>query len=79
MEDKMQEEYKIEKNIPVPIQGESSKYRIAKDMSVGDSLILPDRRTSYSFVLTGKKLVPGSKWATRKTGNGDQIRVWRSK
>jgi len=75
----MHEQYQIEKNIPIPIEGDSSKYRIAKDMSVGDSLILPDRRISYSFVLSAKKLVPGSKWTSRKTGNGDQIRVWRRK
>ena len=68
--------YKIEKNIPISAHGHNGSghlTKIIKEMEVGDSVLVKDRRKANSFTLTIKR--QGYNAVTRKVDNG--IRVWK--
>tara|TARA_Y100000114_G_scaffold129591_1_gene127073 strand:- start:49 stop:285 length:237 start_codon:yes stop_codon:yes gene_type:complete len=65
----------IEKNVPMPTSRYCSKWaKIIDDMEVGDSIVLPDRRTSSLFCQHGYRR--GMKFTVRKQDNND-LRIWR--
>ena len=65
---------KIEKNIPVPIR-RAKWVEIAKEMEVGDSVLLDNSAQSVSLGLAMKRVNKG-KVVTAKQACGN-IRVWR--
>lgn len=66
--------YKIEKNIPISAHGKLGHLtKIIKEMEVGDSVLVKDRKKANSFTLTIKR--QGYNAVTRKVDNG--IRVWK--
>jgi len=68
--------YKIEKNIPISAHGHNRSghwTKIIKEMEVGDSVVVKDRKKANSITLSIKRL--GYKPITRKVDNG--IRVWK--
>lgn len=68
--------YKIEKNIPISAHGHNGSghlTNIIKEMEVGDSVVVKDRKKANSFTLTIKRM--GYKAITRKVDKG--IRVWK--
>jgi len=68
--------YKIEKNIPISKHGHIGSghlSKIIKQMEVGDSVVLKNRKKANSFTQTIIRM--GYKAVTRKVDNG--IRVWK--
>tara|TARA_Y100001937_G_scaffold20866_1_gene29285 strand:+ start:1376 stop:1612 length:237 start_codon:yes stop_codon:yes gene_type:complete len=65
----------IEKNVPMPTSRYSSKWaKILDDMEIGDSIVLPDRRTSSLFCQHGYRR--GMKFTVRKQDDS-HLRIWR--
>ena len=65
----------IEKNVPMPTSRYSSKWaKILDDMEIGDSIVLPDRRTSSLFCQHGYRR--GMIFTVRKQDDND-LRIWR--
>jgi hypothetical protein len=82
----------IDKGVPIPSAGRGSgapRMYPWHEMEPGDSFFVPGAKRDYNDkrpgvdrqfgIAIGKKLIPGSKWATRAvTENGiNGVRVWR--
>lgn len=68
--------YAIEKNVPLPTKGQKLGITSAlRSMSVGDSVLFPDRKTASELGTFFANLKP-MKFTTRKTPEGG-LRVWR--
>ena len=66
----------LEKNVPMPKSRYWSKWaKITDDMDIGDSIVLPDRKTSDSFCQHGFRR--GLRFTVRQEEDG--LRVWRIK
>tara|TARA_R100001594_G_scaffold12600_1_gene27880 strand:+ start:573 stop:836 length:264 start_codon:yes stop_codon:yes gene_type:complete len=64
----------IEKDVPVPTRYWSKWSKIIDDMEIGDSIVLPDRRTSSLFCQHGYRR--GMKFTVRKQDDNN-LRIWR--
>ena len=66
----------LEKNVPMPKSRYWSKWaKITDDMDIGDSILLPDRKTSDLFCQHGFRR--GLRFTVRQEEDG--LRVWRIK
>jgi len=76
------EKYKIEKNVPIP---DSQKRYPLAEMEIGDSFLVPIVDNKY--MATRNRLNPAfskfkksdspRKYLTKRTDDGNDIRVWR--
>jgi hypothetical protein len=67
--------YKIEKNIPIPPQGQGRNggaQKVVLEMEVGDSVLVDKSKVAY-FYLLGKK---HNKKMVARTVEHKKIRVW---
>ena len=66
---------KIEKNVPVPIR-RAKWVEIAKEMEVGDSVLLKNIAESLSLKLAIRRVLKGNAVTAKQDCGG--IRVWRT-
>tara|TARA_R100001129_G_scaffold181381_1_gene160599 strand:+ start:440 stop:673 length:234 start_codon:yes stop_codon:yes gene_type:complete len=64
----------IEKDVPVPTRYWSKWSKIIDDMQIGDSIVLPDRRSVNLFCQHGYRR--GMKFTVRKQDDS-VLRIWR--
>ena len=75
----MNGELKIERGIPMPMQGRNNKgyTTVLRKMKVGDSVILPHRDRDGAAAVANYALGTG-KYSCRKAEGGG-YRIWRTK